>query len=46
MAGLTPENKAKLIASAINKHALELPRAFSVITPKIIRIRPQPRNFS
>jgi predicted nuclease of predicted toxin-antitoxin system len=39
LAGLSPTSKAKVVASAINKHAPELPGAFAVITPGRIRIR-------
>lgn len=39
VAGLSPTSKAEAVASAINKHTTELPRAFAVITPGSIRIR-------
>jgi predicted nuclease of predicted toxin-antitoxin system len=39
LAGLSPMSKAELVASAINKHTIELRRAFAVITPGRIRIR-------
>jgi predicted nuclease of predicted toxin-antitoxin system len=39
LAGLSPTNKAEVVASAINKHATELLQAFVVITPGTIRIR-------
>ena len=39
LAGLSPMSKAEVVASAINKYAPELPRAFAVITPGRIRIR-------
>ena len=39
LAGLSPVSKAGIVASAINEHATELPRAFVVITPGGVRIR-------
>jgi predicted nuclease of predicted toxin-antitoxin system len=41
LAGLSPRSKAEVVASAINEHALQLPRAFMVIAPGAIRIRRQ-----
>jgi hypothetical protein len=41
LAGLSPLSKAAVVASAINKHALELPQAFTVIAAGAIRIRRQ-----
>ncbi|MEW6006562.1 MAG: DUF5615 family PIN-like protein [bacterium] len=39
LAGLSPTRKAEIVASAINQHTSELPRAFAVISPGIFRIR-------
>lgn len=39
LAGLSPMNKAEVIASALNKHGAELDQAFTVITAGAIRIR-------
>lgn len=39
LAGLSAENKVKVVVSAINKNTAELPQAFAVITPDAIRIR-------
>ena len=39
LAGLSPTNKAGVVASVIKNHLSELPQAFSVITPGAIRIR-------
>ncbi len=39
LAGLSPSRKAEIVASAINQHATELPRAFAVIAPGVFRIR-------
>lgn len=39
LAGLSPSRKAEIVASAINQHAAELPRAFAVIARGAIRIR-------
>ncbi|WP_216636353.1 DUF5615 family PIN-like protein [Chloroflexus islandicus] len=39
LAGLSPERKADLVASAIVQHETELRQAFAVITPAILRIR-------
>jgi predicted nuclease of predicted toxin-antitoxin system len=43
LAGLSPETKSSLVASAIASHSTELLRAFTVISPKLVRIRPQQR---
>ena len=40
--GLMPETKAAVVTRAIRDHETELLRAFSVITPGMIRIRPRP----
>ena len=37
--GLSPKSKAKVVATAIERYASELSRAFVVITPATIRIR-------
>lgn len=39
LAGLSPGRKAELVASMVNQHAAELPRAFTVIAPSALRIR-------
>lgn len=39
--GLPSEAKATIVAQAIREHETELWHAFSVITPGMIRIRPQ-----
>lgn len=39
LAGLSAENKAEIVASAISEHSSELSRAFVVITPAAVRIR-------
>ncbi len=39
LAGLSPKRKAKLVASVINQHGMELPNAFAVIAPGVFRIR-------
>jgi len=39
LAGLSPLSKAEAVASAITRHITELPQAFAVISPGIIRIR-------
>ncbi len=40
LAGLTPEDKARTVASTIEEHAVELiPGTFTVITPGAVRIR-------
>ena len=41
LAGLSPDKKAEVVASAIKKHAPEMPKTFSVIMPGNIRIRRQ-----
>ena len=39
LAGLSPDQKAELISTAINQHLTELEKAFTVIVPGSIRIR-------
>lgn len=39
LAGLSPMHKAGIVASTINQHVAELPRAFAVIAPGVFRIR-------
>ncbi|MBT9149553.1 MAG: DUF5615 family PIN-like protein [Dehalococcoidia bacterium] len=39
LAGLSPSHKAEIVASAINQHITELPHAFAVIAPGVVRIR-------
>jgi len=39
LAGLPPEKKAAFIASAIRTHVDELSHAFTVISPRMVRIR-------
>ncbi len=41
LAGLSPTNKAGIVAAAVKDHLSELPHAFSVITYNAIRIRRQ-----
>lgn len=42
MAGLSQKSKSDIVSIAIKKHASELTKAFTVITPKSIRIRRSP----
>jgi predicted nuclease of predicted toxin-antitoxin system len=39
VAGLSQKSKSEIVGSAIKEHASELAKAFTVITPKAIRIR-------
>jgi len=39
LAGLSPQQKAEVTASAVRRYARELERAFTVISPGTIRIR-------
>ncbi len=39
LAGLSPERKAEIVATAIIKHSEELPQTFSVVTSSAVRIR-------
>ncbi len=41
LAGLSQQSKAEIVATTIQKHAEELPRNFTVITPGTVRIRKQ-----
>jgi predicted nuclease of predicted toxin-antitoxin system len=43
LAGLSLIRKAEIVSSAIVSHRAELPQAFTVITPGIIRIRQRGR---
>ena len=40
LAGLTSAKKAAMVTSVISKHSQELAKAFTVITPMGVRIRP------
>jgi hypothetical protein len=39
LAGLSPEHKADAVALTVKAHLEELPRAFVVIAPSMVRIR-------
>lgn len=39
LTGLPPSRKAEAVASAVRQHFAELPHAFAVISPGVIRIR-------
>jgi len=39
LAGLSPNEKAKIVSSVIRKYSKELYRSFTVVSPGIIRIR-------
>lgn len=39
LAGLGPDEKAAIVATTVYSHADELPGAFTVITPKSVRVR-------
>lgn len=41
LAGLSSEEKAELVVSTLKEHAESLEKAFSVLTPGSIRIRPE-----
>lgn len=41
LAGLSPQKKAEIVASAIKQHLAQLTEAFTVILPGSIRIRTQ-----
>ena len=42
LAGLSKQRKAELVAAALSDHSDELPGAFSVLSPGMIRIRKKP----
>lgn len=42
LAGLLPETKAKIVSVVVRDREAELPGAFTVISPGIVRIRPRP----
>lgn len=39
LAGLSSKHKAEIVASSVNQYITELPHAFTVISPGVIRIR-------
>ena len=39
LSGLSPQNKAEVVATAVREHATELPRSFAVISPGAVRLR-------
>ncbi len=39
LAGLSPREKADVVVAVIDEHGAELPRAFTVVAPKSVRIR-------
>lgn len=39
--GLPAEQKADLVIAMVQRHSSELPKAFTVLTPQKVRIRPQ-----
>lgn len=39
--GVSPSQKAEIVSSAVTVHGTEMQTAFSVITSKIVRIRPK-----
>lgn len=41
LAGLSPNSKARVVASTIDKHTTELPQPFAISIPGAIRIRRQ-----
>ena len=41
LAGLSPDMKAGIVADVLGERETELPRAFSVISPGMVRIRRQ-----
>ena len=42
LAGLSHQAKAELVAAMVRDHSTEMPGAFSVLSPGMIRIRNQP----
>ncbi len=42
LAGLAVSSKSDIIVEALRDHDAELPRAFTVIAPGLVRIRPSP----
>ncbi len=44
LAGLSQEDKAEMISSAIRDHSDEIRNAFTVVTPGIVRIRKERRS--
>jgi predicted nuclease of predicted toxin-antitoxin system len=43
LSGLTAEQKAEVVASAVAAHGAELPESFSVVSPGTVRIRREPQ---
>lgn len=44
LAGLPSQRKAEIVAAAVHRHASQLPHSFTVITPRICRIRRLPNQ--
>jgi predicted nuclease of predicted toxin-antitoxin system len=44
LAGLSPEAKAEIVATVVQEHGSELLRAFSVISPGLVRVRKSDSN--
>lgn len=40
LSGLTPDDKAELVAGAVRDHGSQMLGAFTVVSPGVIRIRP------
>ncbi len=40
LSGLSPRDKAILVSKALDEHAGEMPAAFTVVSPGLVRIRP------
>ena len=39
--GVSPSQKAEIVSRAVTRHGTEMQKAFTVITSKIVRIRPK-----
>jgi len=42
LSGLSSDEKAGIVSNALREHGEQMPGAFSVITPSLMRIRPRP----
>ena len=40
LSGLPPSQKAEVVAMALERHGAKMEQAFTVITPKAVRVRP------
>ena len=45
LAGVSPAEKGKILSSVLRDHGDELPQAFTVVSPEMVRVRREPRAW-